>query len=334
MMITIEEIPVERMEEFWKIHMEYLLRDEIIAEEDEEDKAYFQGDEYRGMIKAHMLREVDRHHLVYFVENEKRIGAAQYNTYQSEDGKCFILDFWVFPEFRGNGTGHACFKALEAYTKKDGALYYEINCEKENSRRFWLDNGFVDNGVDEYDMPLMIKKEDYSHIRIETKDLLLKKAEFDDWEDLYKNLWCHEESARYMLWKVTTNEEDAKIRIKKTIDFEKKEKYAFIVYLKETNEAIGFAGMQEQEPGIYEETGIAIGPSFVGKGYGKQILNALIDEARALGAKEFEASNRVKNIASHNLQQSCGFEFDHYSEEKEDPRTGEKYVLAINKKKL
>ena len=45
------------------------------------------------------------------------------------------MDFWVFPEFRGNGTGHACFYALEEYTKKEGALYYELNSEKENAMR-------------------------------------------------------------------------------------------------------------------------------------------------------------------------------------------------------
>lgn len=156
-MIVIEEISVDRIEDFWKIHYEYLLRDEIIT--DEEDEEYFQSEEYRGIIKMHMLREKDKHHMIYFVENEKRIGAAQYNTYQSEEGKCFILDFWVFPEYRGNGMGHRCFETLERYTKEDGALYYEINCEKENAHRFWLSNGFVDAGVDEYEMRVMVKNE-------------------------------------------------------------------------------------------------------------------------------------------------------------------------------
>ena len=154
-MIMIEEIPVENIEDFWRIHYAYLLNDEIITEE--EEKEYFQSEEYRGVIKSHMLREVDKHHMVYFVENKTRIGAAQYNTYQSEDGKCFVLDFWVFPEYRGGGTGHRCFAALESYTRADGAKYYEINCERENAHRFWLDNGFVDNGVDEYGMALMMK---------------------------------------------------------------------------------------------------------------------------------------------------------------------------------
>ncbi|MBE7003541.1 MAG: GNAT family N-acetyltransferase [Ruminococcaceae bacterium] len=154
-MISIQEIPVEQIDEFWDIHLPYLIDDGIV--EDEEDREYFAGEEYRGVIRAHMLREVDRHHMVYFVRDGERIGAAQFNTYQSEDGKCFILDFWVFPPYRGHGTGHLCFEALERYTKADGAKYYEINSTKEASVRFWKSLGFVENGKDEYDMPLFIK---------------------------------------------------------------------------------------------------------------------------------------------------------------------------------
>ena len=154
--IQIEEIPVARIDDFWKIHFTYLLADGIITEE--EDIQYFQSDEYRDGVKAHMLRPIDPHHMVYFVRSGLRIGAAQYNTYQSEDGKCFILDFCVFPEYRGGGTGHRCFKALMAYTRKDGANYYEINCNKDDAHRFWLSLGFADCGVDEDGMPLMVRR--------------------------------------------------------------------------------------------------------------------------------------------------------------------------------
>lgn len=155
-MIRIEEIPVERIDEFWNIHIGYLVDDGIIS--DEEDIEYFSGDEYREIIKSHMIREKDGHHMVYFMYDNIKIGAAQYNTYQSEDGKCFILDFWVFPEYRGNGTGHKCFEALENYTRSDGAKYYELNSTKEDSIRFWKSNGFIENGKDEWDMPLFEKK--------------------------------------------------------------------------------------------------------------------------------------------------------------------------------
>ena len=155
-MISIEELPVERINEFWEIHIKYLVNDGIIS--DEEDVDYFKGDEYRGILKDHMVRSEDRHHMVYFCRDGKRIGAASYCTYQSEDGKCFILDFWVFPEFRGNGTGHRCFEALEMHTKADGAKYYELNSTKEDSIRFWKSLGFVENGKDEYDMLLLVKR--------------------------------------------------------------------------------------------------------------------------------------------------------------------------------
>ncbi len=155
-MIGIEDITPEMLPPFWDAHIRYLIDDGIIT--DQEDVDYFSGDEYRGIIEAHMQRGRDTHHIVYFRENGMRIGAASYCTYQSEDGKCFILDFWVFPSFRGNCTGHRCFDALEEYTKADGARYYEINSEKPESVRFWKSLGFTENGVDEYGMPLFARR--------------------------------------------------------------------------------------------------------------------------------------------------------------------------------
>ncbi len=155
-MITIEEISVEQLPVFWEAHMKYLVEDGIIT--DEEDIEYFQSEEYRGILKDHMLRDADKHHMVWFRENDERIGAASYCTYQSEDGKCFLMDFWVFPEFRGNGTGHRCFEVLEQYTKADGAKYYELNSTKEDSIRFWKSLGFVENGTDEWDMLLLVRR--------------------------------------------------------------------------------------------------------------------------------------------------------------------------------
>jgi hypothetical protein len=45
----------------------------------------------------------------------------------------FILGFLVFPGFQGSVTGHKCFKVFEKYTKLNGAEYYELNSQKENS---------------------------------------------------------------------------------------------------------------------------------------------------------------------------------------------------------
>lgn len=155
-MIKIEEIPVERADEFWKIQFHYLVEDGMVVTE--EEKEYFSSSEYRSHLEGLMKRDPDKLHMVYFVRDGVQIGASQYCTFQSEDGKCFILDFWVFPEHRGGGTGHACFDTLTAYTRTDGALYYALNYAKEDSRRFWLSQGFADAGQDEYGSPLMVKK--------------------------------------------------------------------------------------------------------------------------------------------------------------------------------
>jgi len=179
-----------------------------------------------------------------------------------------------------------------------------------------------------------MENHDFSNIYLETQDLIMKKARLEDWPDMYRNIWSHEESARYMHWSVTTSEEEAVERMKRTIDFEKKEKYALLVYEKSTGQAIGFAGMCEREPGVFEDMGIAIGPAFTGRGYGKQILNALLDEAfNKCGAHKFIASCWKQNLASHYLQISCGFKFSHY-EERVDRRNGEKYILEFNEKTI
>lgn len=154
--ITLEEIPLADIQAFWNVHLRYLIDDGII--EDEEDVAYFSGAEYRGILEAHMLRETDRQHMAWFVREGVRIGAASWCIFQSEDGKCFLMDFWVFPPYRGNGTGRRCFAALERRTKADGARYFELNSTKPDSVRFWKSLGFVENGVDEYDLPLYLKR--------------------------------------------------------------------------------------------------------------------------------------------------------------------------------
>lgn len=170
---------------------------------------------------------------------------------------------------------------------------------------------------------------DYSKVSLETEDLILKKAVFEDWQDIYVNLWSHPESAKNMLWVPTFTEADAKDRMERTIEYQALQKYALFIYEKNTGKAIGFAGMKLIEPGVYEETGIAFGPAFVGKGYGKQVLNALLEAGREEGAKKMIATCRTVNIPSHKMQMSCGFVFSH-NEDRVDERNGEAYVLEFN----
>ena len=142
---------------------------------------------------------------------------------------------------------------------------------------------------------------------IETESLILDKAKFSDWKEMYRNIWSQPESARYMAWSITTSEEAAKIRIVKTIAFQK-EHDTYVVYEKSSGKAIEFAGVEKLEPCIYQEAGICLGPNYVGKGFGRQILQGLIQYCKEqFGAKEFIYSTRDENTASNRLAKSFGF---------------------------
>lgn len=161
---------------------------------------------------------------------------------------------------------------------------------------------------------------------LETKDLFLDKAKYSDWEAMYRNVWSQPESAKYMAWNVTTSEQDAKIRIQKTIDFQKTHD-TYLVYKKANSEAIGFAGIERLGLHIYQEAGICLGPEFAGKGYGKQVLLCLIRYCKeAFGAKEFIYSTRDNNMASIGLAHSLGFQLIR-TEENEDKRNGQLYII-------
>lgn len=142
---------------------------------------------------------------------------------------------------------------------------------------------------------------------LETKDLVIDKAKFSDWEAMYRNVWSRPECARYMFWRISTSEDEARARILKTIEFQKKHD-TYLVYLKSTGEAIGFAGVEKISPFAYEEAGICLGADYFGRGYGRQILQALLRYCKnEHGAKEFIYYTRAENEASRRLAESLGF---------------------------
>ena len=149
---------------------------------------------------------------------------------------------------------------------------------------------------------------------LETEDLILRKARFDDWKPMYENVWRHESAARYMLWDVTTSEEEAQDRIRRTIRYQLNGGLSFIVTA--DGEPIGFAGVMERSPGVYDDTGGCLGPDFQRKGYGKQMLAALERLVFSRGAEKFIVSHRRENLPSKKVILSRGFRYTH-SEEKD-----------------
>ena len=155
--ITVREaLTKQEISFFWEKLREYQERD-IFPDLEEEDKEYFSSGNYAESIQK--LHDRVRNHCYYLIfrREEENIGIAMPVLYDQEDGKCFLLEFSVFPEFRGNGTGKSCAEAFLAWASKQGAAYVELNFGGLESRsRFWQRIGFLPNGRDEWGEPLMI----------------------------------------------------------------------------------------------------------------------------------------------------------------------------------
>ena len=167
---------------------------------------------------------------------------------------------------------------------------------------------------------------------METRDLILRKAVYEDWKSMYLNVWSRPETARYMVWRVTADEVGAKERIERTIAWQKTHD-AWLVCVKESGEAVGFGGVKRLGPDSWGETGIALGPEYVGRGYGRQVLLMMMKYCRSLGGREFFYSTRAANEASRALALCCGLVYGH-SEQRIDPRNGEVYEAEIYRKDL
>lgn len=168
---------------------------------------------------------------------------------------------------------------------------------------------------------------------LETKDLILGKAKFEDWRAMYRNVWSRWSSFRYMMLELSPDEAEAQDRMRRTIEFQSKLATAYTVFLKATGEAIGFAGIAQVEGGVWEERGICIGPDYWGRGFGTQILDCLLRHAKELGAQEFIYSAWEENAASRALAAKAGFE-QYASEEHVRPHDGREYTLLKYKLSL
>ena len=155
--ITIREAITETdVAAIWEQLHIYHKRD-IFPNPDSEDLEYFLGSEYYDHMMQIHNRLQDRCFFLFFHRNGRDIGFAMPAIFTTEDGKCFIMEYCVYSEFRGNGTGKECARVLLDWAKEHGALYAELN-HGSNVRRchFWESVGFIENGADEWGEPLMI----------------------------------------------------------------------------------------------------------------------------------------------------------------------------------
>lgn len=154
----------------------------------------------------------------------------------------------------------------------------------------------------------MIKDVKHEHIA-------LRKAKMSDLEAIYQNVWSSKEVAKYLFWKESESLEEAKERLKRTINFQSHH-HGFVVVLKKTDEVIGVTGLYEYEPFKYMESGLCLGEKYQGFGYGKEMLEMLLYLAfEVFKANIFRYSCITENVRSKNLCLKYGFEYSNSKSE-------------------
>ncbi len=145
--------------------------------------------------------------------------------------------------------------------------------------------------------------------RVEWGNIVLRKAEESDLNELYHNLWSSNDVAEYLFWQVSDSLEDAAKRLDRTIKYQTHH-HGFVIAYAKTDEVIGITGVYEYEPFCYRESGLCIGDNFQGKGYGKETLEALMYVVFILlKADVFRYSCVSENIRSKNLCKKYGFKY-------------------------
>lgn len=143
------------MKKLWSLHKEYMERDifkndELGVELTEDDRKYFLSKEYRDEINKILERDINKGYGIFFISENNIIGFSTFCRYDSEDGKVFILDFCILPEFRDKNFGTKCFSLLKDIEISKGGSYFELNISNRRNMNFWQKQGFKFVGIDEY----------------------------------------------------------------------------------------------------------------------------------------------------------------------------------------
>jgi RimJ/RimL family protein N-acetyltransferase len=141
-------------------------------------------------------------------------------------------------------------------------------------------------------------------------NIILRKARENDSKSMLLHVWSDEDVYRWMLFAPTFSDEEALDRCKRSISFQK-DRFAWFISLKDTDEAIGLCSMRQTENGHWEECGICIGKAFQGRGYGKEAASLMLDLAfYRLCANDFRYSYFYDNIRSKKIADYFGFVCD------------------------
>jgi ribosomal-protein-alanine N-acetyltransferase len=151
---------------------------------------------------------------------------------------------------------------------------------------------------------------------METARTLLLKPTAEDYEDFF-SLQKNELSRKYLGGAV--REGDLPQKFIGILNAQEPESH-WIIREKQTNTFIGLISISKHHDQIHYEVSYELDPTFWGKGYGTEVVTAVIDYGfDALGLEEIYAETQKKNVASKKLLEKIGMkvvsEIERYGEE-------------------
>lgn len=140
----------EEFEAFWPELMAYMTED--LFAEDKTDLDYFLGEEYKAAMKALHKRASDTLAVEHILFEGEKIGFILYVIYDSEDGRCYVMEYRIDKPYRGQGHGRRAFEAF----RESGAGHFALTATNEDNLRFWKSLGFVFHETNEHEQDVYI----------------------------------------------------------------------------------------------------------------------------------------------------------------------------------
>ena len=166
---------------------------------------------------------------------------------------------------------------------------------------------------------------------IETADLILRPGTPEDGPVLHDHLWQHASVFQYLFSRPSPDEAAGLQRTIAYAGMHREVLTEFFVCEKVSSHPIGIAGVKELSTGHWTITDVALGPAFQGRGFGTQIIHALVELAFSRGAQEIAYECFAANAASRRLALRCGFVYSHSApaelQKNGRPITLEHYIL-------
>lgn len=275
---------------FWEELQAYFDRD-IFPPGEKAGREHCGSEEYRKNLEALWTRRTDPLYFLYFQRGEETIGFAMAVIYSSEDGKCFILEFCVYPRFRGGGVGAACARALMAWARQRGASYFQLNADREDRRRFWGRLGFLPDGADQWGEPLMeCRPGDSVH---------LEEIGEDNWVAV-RRLAVRKEQQKFL--------DTAEGILARGYVYRNCRARVFAVFNGDDPVGLALVRDLDEEPACYELQQFMVDARFQNRGYGTQALRMLIHMLTEEGRYDsVELCVKTEDAAALRLYGKLGF---------------------------